>query len=172
LQPDEEYFRTFAAAGSTVDPTARELWDGKITRSFENSPGLRQSLANSIAPMEWNSPSGLYFGTLIGIEGNQKRIGNVLQKMVRGLSYLDAGKKVMPSDVEFNYSQESPMSPPIPEFVMEMFHQIPLRTLGDVVRYKFEQYQNQRLSVSWFAFYNQVMFVVWTGSDVDPPQAP
>lgn len=41
LQPDEEYFRTFAAAGAYQDASARELWEGRITRSFDNSPGLR-----------------------------------------------------------------------------------------------------------------------------------
>ncbi len=172
LQPDEEYFRTFAAAGSYLDPTAKALWDGKIKRSFQNSRAFRKSFANAISTLEWKSPSGLYLGQVVGLEGNQMRLGNVLQKMVRGLSYLDSGRKVMPSDTQFNYSQESPITPPAPEFVMTMFHGLPLRTLGEVVRYKFDQSPDQRMSVSWFAFYSRVMFLVWTGPpDVVGPKA-
>lgn len=42
LQPDEEYFRTFAAAGSYPAPIRtslpRKLSEGRIKRSFDNRP--------------------------------------------------------------------------------------------------------------------------------------
>jgi hypothetical protein len=40
LQPDEEYFRTFAAAGSVVDPNARALWDGRSSDRSRTAPGF------------------------------------------------------------------------------------------------------------------------------------
>lgn len=165
LQLDEEYFRTFAAAGSYQDESARELWDGRIKRSFEKSPGFRQTFANAISTMEWKSPGGVILGDLVGLEGDRQKIGNVLHKIVRGLFYLDSGGTVMPFDVKFNYSQVSPMTPPLPDEVMDLIHGMPLRTVGEAVRFKFELFPgDSRMIVSWFAFY-RTMFAVWTWPD-------
>lgn len=103
LQPDEEYFRTLVASGAYSDETARELWDGKIKRSFDNSPGFRQTFANAIRVMEWKSPGGIVLGDIPVIEGDQERTGNVLRKIVRGVFYLGSGRTVMPFDVKFNF---------------------------------------------------------------------
>jgi hypothetical protein len=82
-----------------------------------------------------------------------QRIGNVLRKIVRGLFYLDSGGTVMPFDVKFNYSQVSPMTPPLPDEVMDLIHGMPLRTVGEVLRFKFELFPGDpRMIVSWFAF--------------------
>ncbi len=174
LQPDEEYFRTLAASGAYRDPSARELWDTKILRSFSNSPAFRRSLEKAIRTVEWKSPGGIILGAVTGLEGNQARVGNVLRKIVRGLFYLDSGETVMPFDVKFNYEQVSPMSPPMPEEVMDVIHGIPLRTVGDVVRYKFEICPEEpRMIVSWMALYGRTMFVVWTWpEDVEVPLDP
>lgn len=173
LQPDEEYFRTLVASGAYADSVARDLWEGQIARSFDNSPGLRQLFASAIRTMEWISPGGAFIGEVTGVEGDRERIGNVLMKIVRGLYYLDSGRTVMPFDVHFNYAQVSPMTPPFPEEVMDVIHGMPLRTVGDVVRYKFELSPDEpRIIVSWFAFYSRSMFVVWTrpaGVELPPP---
>jgi hypothetical protein len=73
----------------------------------------------------------------VGLEGDLERIGNVLRKIVHGLYYLERGRTVMPFDVDWNYLHESPLTGRPPDFVMEMFHGLPLRSVGDVVRYKF-----------------------------------
>lgn len=173
LQPDEEYFRTFVAAGSYSNETAKELWDGKIKRSFDNSPGFRQSFANAISTMEWKSPGGVILGDIVGLEGNQERIGNVLRKIVRGVFYLDSGRKVMPFDVKFNFSQVSPMTPPLPEPVREILAGIPLRTVGNVVKYRFELFpQDPRMIVSGFAFYRALFAVRTWPEDVELPPPP
>ncbi len=175
IQPDEEYFRTLAASGAYQDDTARELWESKIKRSFDNSPGFRQSLANAITTLEWKSPAGVILGEVTGFEGDRERIGRVLKKIVRGLFYLDSGSQVMPFDVRFNYSQVSPMTPPLPEEVMDLLRSMPLRTVGDVVRYKFELSPFEpRMIVSWMAFYGRTMFAVWTwpkGVELPAPPA-
>jgi hypothetical protein len=165
LAPDETYFRTVAAAsGASADATARTLWEGKIIRSFERDPRSRQRLAASLRPVDWHTKTGVYLGTLIGLDGDQARIGNVLRKIVRGLSYLERGGTVMPSDLEWNFCQESPLTGRAPEFVMEMFQGLPLRTVGDVVGFKFAfPHEEPRVTVSWMAFYGRTMFTVWTG---------
>ena len=162
LQPDEEYFRRFAAAGSYADAKAKELWDGKIVRSFDNSPAFQASLAKAINTMEWKTAGGIIVGNVVGLEGDQARIGHVLRKMVRGLSSIETSD-VMPFDVKFNYSQVSPMTESLPDEVMDIVHATPLRTVGDVVRYKFTQPPGDpRMTISWFAFYRHAMFAVWT----------
>lgn len=163
IQPDEEYFRTLAASGAYADEAGRALWDGKIKRSFDNSPGFRQSFANAIRTTEWKSPGGIILGEVTGIEGDQQRIGNVLRKMVRGLFWIDSGGTVMPFDVRFNYSQVSPMTPPLPGEVMDLFHSMPLRSVGEIVKFKFGYAPDEpRAIVTWMAFYGRTMFAVWT----------
>lgn len=61
----------------------------------------------------------------------------MLRKIVRGLSYLGRGRTVMPFDLDWDYFHESPLTGRPPDFVMGMFHGMPLRTVEDVVRYKF-----------------------------------
>jgi hypothetical protein len=165
LAPDETYFRTVAAAsGAGNDPRARTLWEGKVIRSFDRDTRSRERLAAALRPIDWHTRAGLYLGTLVGLEGDRERIGNVLRKIVRGLSYLERGRTVMPFDVDWNCFQESPLTGRPPEFVMEMFHGLPLRSVGDVVRYKFAfPPQEPRVTVSWMAFYSRTMFTVWTG---------
>lgn len=163
IQPDEEYFRTLAASGSYADADARTLWEGKIARSFENSPGFRRTFASAVKTMEWKSPGGVILGEVTGLEGDQERTGNVLRKIVRGLFWIDSGGQVMPPDTHFNYSQVSPLTPPLPEEVIDLFHGMLLRTVGDVVKYKFEICPEEpRMIVTWMAFYGRTMFAVWT----------
>lgn len=166
IQPDEEYFRTLAASGAYADEAARNLWEGKIKRSFDNSPGFKTSFANAIKTMDWKSPGGVILGEVTGIEGDQERIGTALRKIVRGLFWLDSGGQVMPFSVRFNYSQASPMTPPLPEEVMELFHGMPLRNVGDIVKFKFGMSPDEpRAIVAWMAFYGRTMFAVWTWPD-------
>jgi hypothetical protein len=160
-----DLFRTVAAAsGAGSEPGARKLWEGKVIRSFDRDPRSRERLAAALRPIDWHTRAGLYLGTLVGLEGDRERIGNVLRKIVRGLSYLERGRTVMPFDVDWNYSQESPLTGRPPEFVMEMFHGLPLRSVGAVVRYKFAlPPEEPRVTLTWMAFYGRTMFTVWTG---------
>jgi hypothetical protein len=163
LQPDEEYFRTFVASGAYRDETAKKLWDGKIVRSFANSPGLRKTFESAIRTMDYKSPGGIILGPITVVEGDQVRVGNVLRKIVRGLFYLDSEKTVMPLDVNVKFEQVTPMSSPMPDGVMELIHTMPLRKVGDVVQYKFAfPPEEPRLTVSWMGFYGRTMYVVST----------
>ena len=167
LAPDETYFRTVAAASAAgSDRTAGTLWAEKIKRSFDRDPGSRARLGREIKVVKWRTPAGLYLGPLFGLEPDRDRIGNVLRKVVRGLWYLDRDRVVMPFDVDWNFFQESPLTGRPPDFVMEMLHSLPLRTIGDIVRYKFVLSRDEpRLTIAWMAFYSRTMFTVWTGPE-------
>jgi hypothetical protein len=171
LAPDETYFRTVAAAsGAGRDPSARKLWEGKVIRSFDRDRRYREKLAGALRRIDWHTRGGVYLGPLVGLEGDLERIGNGLRKIVRGLSYLERGQTVMPFDLDWNYFHESPLTGRPLDFAMEMFHGLPLRTVGDVVRYKFTfPPKEPRVTVSWLAFYGRTMFTVWTGPN-DPSE--
>ena len=66
------------------------------------------------------------------------------------------------------------MTSPLPDGVMDLLHGMPLRTVGESVRFKFELCPDDpRMIVSWFAFY-LTMFAVWTwptGVDLPRPNA-
>jgi len=152
-----------AASGAYADEAARALWEGKIKRSFDNSPGFRQSFANAMKTVEWKTPAGIILGEFVGIEGDQVRIGIVLRKIVRGLFWLDSGGTVMPFDVRFNFSQVSTMTEPLPEEVMDLFHGMPIRNVGNVVKFKFGfASEEPRATVTWMALYGRTMVAVWT----------
>ena len=110
IQPDEEVFRNFVAAGSYGDETARALWEGKVAGSFDNSPGLRTTFVKSIKTIEWKSPGGVILGDVTVVEADRVRTENVIRKMVRGLFYRDSGERVMPTDVRFHIEQITPMT--------------------------------------------------------------
>jgi hypothetical protein len=79
-------------------------------------------------------------------------LGNVLRKIVRGIYYLDSGEQLISMDVRFNYSQMSPLSPPLPNEIMDIIHHALLRTVGNVVHYKFDRWDDQpRMTVTWMA---------------------
>jgi hypothetical protein len=149
IQPDEEVFRNFVAAGSYGDATARALWEGKVAGSFENSPGLRTTFINSMKTIEWKSPGGVILGDLT----------------------VDSGEQVMPFNVRYHIEQITPMTEPLPEQVMVIIHGIDVRTVGDDVRYKFQIVDDEpRATVSWLAFYGKMQFFVMTWpEDAGPP---
>lgn len=81
LAPDETYFRTaVAASGAGSDLGARKLWEGKVIRSVDRDPRPRERLAAALKRIDWHTRGGLYLGTLVGLDGDPERIGNVLQK--------------------------------------------------------------------------------------------
>ncbi len=163
IQPDEEVFRNFVAAGSYGDATAWALWEGKVAGSFENSPGLRTTFINSIKTIEWKSPGGVILGDVTVVEADKDRTEKVIRKMVRGLFYKDSGGQVMPFDVSYRIEQVTPMTEPLPPQVMDIYHGIELRTVGDDVRYKFQIVDGEpRMTVSWMAFYSKMMFIALT----------
>lgn len=163
IQPDEEVFRNFVAAGSYGDETARALWEGKVAGSFKNSPGLRTTFVDSIKTIEWKSPGGVILGDVTVVEADKDRTENVIRKMVRGLFYKDSGGQVMPFDVSSRIEQVTPMTEPLPRQVMDIYDRIELRTVGDDVRYKFQIVDSEpRMTVSWMAFYGRMMFIALT----------
>lgn len=163
LQPDEEIFRNFVVAGSYGDATARALWETKVTGSFANSPGLRTTFIKSVDTMEWKSSGGIILGDVTVVEADRDRTENVLRKIVRGLYFLDSGGDVMPSGLRHHVEQVSPMSKPLPKSVMDIYQGIDIRTVGDVVRFKFQIVAEEpRMTISWMAFYGRMMFIVWT----------
>lgn len=173
IQPDEEVFRNFVAAGSYGDATARALWEGKVAGSFENSPGLRTTFANSIKTMEWKSPGGVILGDVTVVEADKARTENVIRKIVRGLYCKATGDQVMPFDVRYHIEQVSPMTQPLPDLVMDIYHGIDLRTVGDIVRYKFQIVAGEpRMTVSWMAFYGRMMFIALTWPESSQLPAP
>lgn len=76
--------------------------------------------------------------------------------------YLDSGDTVMPFDVKFKLLAGLADDAAHPDEVMDLIHGMPLRTVGEAVRFKFELFPGDpRMIVSWFALY-RTMFPVWT----------
>jgi hypothetical protein len=171
IQPDEEVFRNFVAAGSYGDEAARAMWEGKVAGSFRNSPGLKTAFINSMKTVEWKSPGGVILGDVTVVRGDKGRTENVIRKIVRGLYFKDAGQP-MPLDVRFHIEQVSPMSPSVPDLVMDMFHSIDLRTVGDIVRYKFRVADDEPgATAAWMAFYSKMMFLTITVPNAFQPSS-
>ena len=81
---DEEYFRRMLVTFFGASPEADELFDGPVTRSLVRSPRLEDSL--------WNSLHHERHRVFVDLDVDAVR--RVVEKIVRGLSYLRSGSRL------------------------------------------------------------------------------
>jgi hypothetical protein len=89
---DEEYFLAslmFSDAG--VTEPGRKLWAEKLHRMYVKNPGIRRQVAQSLQPVDLRTPAGIHLGRRMALRYNEKRLEAVVEKIVRGLFYLERG---------------------------------------------------------------------------------
>ena len=87
---DEEYFRLILFSVYCHTDEADELFDGPISRSMDRNHGIEDLL--------WGTFRAELSVVILDFDYN--RIGNVINKIVRGLDYTLAGK-MHPQDQQF-----------------------------------------------------------------------
>jgi len=92
---DDEYFRIKVCLRDDVGnhPSARLNWDS-IFRSLEREKavGFRKQIFSDSKFFELKSPSGLYIDRRLGYNVDMNRICTVIERIVRGLYFVESGK--------------------------------------------------------------------------------
>lgn len=70
----------------------------------------------------------------------------------------------MPADeVRWHFEYVAPNQPKLPEAVVDAVRQLPSRTAGPEVEYRFAAYpEDPRITLTWMALYGPTMFLVST----------
>jgi hypothetical protein len=150
---DDEYFRNVVAASSDDSPQSLNLLHQRIIPRFRKKPGLILELLKSIEWVDELSPGGIYLGRRRALGFDRNRIQAVIDKLVRGLFFNHAKRRLATNYVvdEFLYN------PPIKDPLMDALVQIPLVKIGDgsVFNYRYHLPDSLGYESYWFLmFYN------------------
>lgn len=100
---DEDVFMAWINFGpSGATKTGRSLWNQKLNRTYKKDFGLRKIIANSFKQVSIVTPGGIYLGKKPAITIDPKRLSNVLNKVIRGLfwvEYKERLPKKIPIDI-------------------------------------------------------------------------
>ena len=165
-QPDEVYFREFVASGAYRHETARELWQ-RIRRSLRRDRKAAASFHGSMRKAAVHTEAGIYLGTVDTLHADPDRINRALEKIVRGLWCAETGGGVMPADeVAWGFAYAGPLGQRLPEAVAAVVRQLPDRTAGREVHYRFHiAPEEPRTVLAWLLLYDSAMFAISTRSN-------
>lgn len=91
LSDDEELFRAFVALGVAYETSSGyRIWTERVRPSLQlDRRGFKTLLLRLIKDVKLFSPNGMYVGNAKALLVDQERINRVLEKIARGLYYLD-----------------------------------------------------------------------------------
>ena len=104
---DEEVFRNWMvnfSYGKSL--TADYIFDTKIARSFRYSPILAKRVYEKMYELNLKTPAGILLGKATGVKLDQadwKRIFHILDKIVKGLFYIEF-RKVLPKSCTLKHT--------------------------------------------------------------------
>ena len=159
---DEEIFRTFVASGKAYEtPSGRRIWDERVRPSLKQDRRGFKTLLRKLA-REVKLSSGIIYAVALDI--NQKRINSVLNKIAKGLYYLDTGEP-LPDYVElrFKYAKDEPQKLIEPPFDKAI--QGAKRTelgQGVVTYWRNIIKDDPSNSMTWLLFFNVHLFLILT----------
>lgn len=83
---DEEYFRDFISATSSDKKGSRanEIWQ-KTRRSLKRSQSKNREFRKRLEQVDIVSPAGIFLGKRLTLSAEDRRLGNVIEKIGRGL---------------------------------------------------------------------------------------
>ena len=161
LADDEEIFRTVVASGEAYEtPSGRRIWDERVCPSLiQNRRGFKTLLRKLVRVVKLSSGDNA-----VALEVDQKRVNSVLNKIAKGLFYLDKGEP-LPDYVEllFKYAVDEPQKLIEPPFDKAI--QGARRTeLGKGVVTYWRNIINgdPSNSMTWLLFYNVHAFLILT----------
>jgi hypothetical protein len=166
---DEEYTRNILATlHADKNETARELYEGKISRSMKRSAPLRAAILSTLRPeVDVKSHGGIIVGKAPGIQFDRERVYPVLEKIVKGLWLYHRGA-VMPVGLSMGWHI---FHVPPQGAVLEVFkHSKPGLSFPPVFRSKYlifpREGEDNEVCVWWLQFYGDLaMYCVVDGRE-------
>jgi hypothetical protein len=99
---DEDVFVAWINFGPAgVTKQGKALWDQKLKRTYKKDLGVKKVIANSFKQINLVTPGGIYLGKKLVVLIDQKRLTNVLKKIIRGLFWVEY-KVRLPDKIPIN----------------------------------------------------------------------
>lgn len=164
-EKDDEYFRyCILVATYRESNRARELWDTKIKKQIHRSEseGFRRYLIEKTAPVEIQTPSGLYLGDSRIAYLDVQRMDGLLERTARGIYYKKT-KMIMPLDLPVRVAM---MKPEVKRGRILNESAGKFNSIADgIFKYAWEHEVNDdKNGMFWFVFLDCVDFWIFTGS--------
>jgi hypothetical protein len=159
--------------GVVSNPDAHNTWN-VVLRSLSRSQatGLRKQVLSDFKFINLQTRSGIYLGKRIGYEVDTNRIRSVVQRIVRGLYFIESGNPLgLENDVRV--FDEEDLQGQSSEFLQQLKQNIlnPLSNLkpkiigNNVFLYRFYIIKEKPLFSVWgMAFYGRVPYLTITAS--------
>lgn len=161
LQMDEQYFRFVILLGRNyLEPRARQLWNEGMRPYLRRSPNFTRHLFESLELVDVGSPGGIFLGKAEAHPVNEQRMNRVLEKIARGLYYIEHKRPLGESRIIAWFFDNGDR---VPEEVRAIVLQAPVRVIGDAIRYRYV-YANAdpRCTFTLMRFYQSGLFIVST----------
>jgi len=86
FKKDEDLFMAWILFGdSGVKKEGKRIWEQRLKRTYEKDIGLRKQITKSFKYIDVRTSRGIYLGKHLATQIDQRRIDNVIRKIVRGL---------------------------------------------------------------------------------------
>ncbi|UFZ08076.1 hypothetical protein LQG66_18065 [Bradyrhizobium ontarionense] len=148
---DEPHFRNVLMVAGDPNAAVRELWEGKVWRSFHHADGLRRvrDLARKIEPVETaGGPRHIIY------PGRDERVLRIVRKVVRGLCYHHGLLSPLSDDQVFADIHRFAMSP---AFLEEM---TAAHAEDDILEYRYAVIETEDIHSAWLlTFYGRTPFL-------------
>lgn len=156
---DDLYFRDVISAAANDSPESLVLLKQRIIPRMRKDPGIILDLLKSARPVDVYSDGHIYLRRGYEITFDQKRIQAVIDRIVRGLYYEHAGKRLPDDCAVTNYILNPKWEP-----LEERMKHLPLCNVGDgaVFSYSFQIESETGASAWYLMFHNSTLFVAYT----------
>jgi hypothetical protein len=170
---DDEYFRLKISMRDSVgsNPVARETWN-TVFRSLSRTKatGLRKKVISDTIIVDVKTKSGIFLGKRLGYNVDMDRIRKVVQRIVRGLYFIESGNPLGINNEVRVWVEEDLQEQPLK--VLQQFQETifkPLATLSPkiignnvfIYRYQITK-ENPLVSIWLMSFYEHIPFLAIT----------
>jgi hypothetical protein len=156
---DEEFFlATFMFSYAGVSEAGKRLWTEKLNRMYDKNIGLRRKIADHLNQSSLYTPSGIYLGSGMTINTDEKRFGSVVNKILKGLYFFEYDQP-FPNDTEIStiFLNQIEDYEPVKRVAPEL--KVGSRTWDGIFEYRFNRLPNDPSGSIWlFRFWGQTYF--------------
>jgi hypothetical protein len=163
---DEEAFRVFLAAGIRAyqSKSGNQIWQERIRLDLQGKRiGLKKFINSMVKQARIVSESGNFLGYVPILEMNRESVNRVLNKIAKGLYYLDT-KNPLPQYIEILLGcyEENPkiLAPPLDEAIRKA--KVSRLGNGEVTYWRNIIKDSPEESLTWIRFYEDKIFLICT----------
>ena len=173
---DDEYFRLkiLMRQGVQSNPSAHVTWTAVLhSLSRNQATGLRKRALLDFVDIELKTKSGLYVGKRLGYNVDMNRIRNVIQRIVRGLYFVESGNPLGLKSEVLVYVEEDLQERPSEAMkqILQYIKALSPKIIGNnVFLYRYQIMKEKPFISVWgMSFYEHVPFLAITRPKMKSP---